>query len=125
MEKEEIMNKFRRILMFLFVSASAVMLCSGCASNLFPGGPSIAGVLYTDVEDPAQHLAVAMDKAATSTKTGTSSAAGYLGLIATGDASVDAAMKDGGITKVHHVDHKTQLVLWGLWVKSSTIVYGE
>lgn len=45
-------------------------------------------------------------------------------LFSSGDASIDAAMKNGGITKVHHVDYKTTTVLF-LYTKQTTIVYGE
>ena len=33
-------------------------------------------------------------------------------------------MKNGNITKVHHVDYKTTTVLF-LYTKQTTIVYGE
>ncbi len=41
-----------------------------------------------------------------------------------GDASISAAMAEGGITKIHHVDSKVFQVL-GLYAKYETIVYGE
>ncbi len=41
-----------------------------------------------------------------------------------GDASISAAMADGNITKIHHVDCKVFQVL-GLYAKYTTIVYGE
>ena len=45
-------------------------------------------------------------------------------IFGTGDASVRAAMRDGEITKVHHVDHKSTNVL-GLYMSNETIVWGE
>jgi hypothetical protein len=111
--------------LLLFVGMAAVVLSSGCASNLFPGGPSVAGVLYTGVTDPAQALSVAVDASASGRKQGSASASAILGLVATGDASVEAAMRNGGITKVHHVDHKVELVLGGIWARATTIVRGE
>ncbi len=98
---------------------------SGCATALFPGGPTPAGGLITSVRAPAQLLAVALDPTAKPTKKGTASAGAFLGLIASGDASVDAAMKNGDITRVHHVDHEVNTFLLGLWVSDTTIVYGE
>ena len=97
---------------------------TGCASNLYTGGPSVAGWLYTGVKDPAQNLAVAVEPV-TATKVGESSATAVFGLIAGGDASIDTAMKNGGITKVHHVDHQVQLFMGGLWAKTTTIVQGQ
>jgi len=112
-------------LVLLFLGVSAMFGLSGCAANLYPGGPSVAGFIYTDVKDPAQHLSVAVDMTARGTKVGTSNANAFLGLFAFGDASLDAAMKAGGITKVHHVDHQVQLALGGLWASTTTIVHGE
>lgn len=116
-------NAARSVL--LIGSLVALFSLSGCAANLYSGGPSVAGMLYTGVRDPAQHLAVALDATASGRKVGKSSAQAILGLVAFGDAGVDAAMKAGGITKVHHVDHEVQLAVGGLWEKQTTIVYGE
>jgi len=118
----------RRVLRSLVVHSSAVgavVSLSGCAANLFPGGPSVAGVIYTGVTDPAQYLAVALDPTVGGRKSGTASSQAFLGLFAFGNSGVDAAMKNGGIAKVHHVDHGVQLVLGGLWARATTIVYGE
>ncbi|MSR47023.1 MAG: hypothetical protein EXS13_08155 [Planctomycetes bacterium] len=101
-----------------------VSFLTGCTSNTFPGGPSVAGLLFTQVTDPAQNLAVATD-AATGALVGESSSIGMLGLIATGDSGLDAAMKAGKITKVHHVDHQTSSFFGFLYVKQTTIVHGE
>lgn len=103
----------------------AAAALSGCAANLFPGGPSVAGMVYTDVTDPAQHLAVALDGGASGSKMGTSSSSAFLGIVALGDSSLHAAMKAGRISRVHHVDHQVQLVLGGIWAKTTTIVYGD
>ncbi|NIR62256.1 MAG: hypothetical protein GWN00_00465, partial [Aliifodinibius sp.] len=57
-------------------------------------------------------------------KTGVSEATSILGIVATGDASIDAAMKNGGITKIHHVDFHSTSVL-GIYAKFKVIVYGD
>jgi hypothetical protein len=44
--------------------------------------------------------------------------------IATGDSSIRTAMKNGGITRIHHVDAKV-LSFLGLYTKYTTVVYGE
>lgn len=107
------------------MAAGICVLFSGCVSNMFPGGPTPAGAIVTSVRSPAQALAVATDASAMGRKCGTSSASAVLGLFAFGDASVDAAMKEAGIRKVHHVDHEVNSFLMGLWLNSKTIVYGE
>lgn len=107
------------------VTAGALCLLTGCVSNLYPGGPSPHGFLQTNVTVPAQNLAVALDATAQPTKVGVSTAQAVLGLMASGDASVNAAMKAAGITRVHHVDHSVNSLLGGAWFEAKTIVYGE
>lgn len=47
-----------------------------------------------------------------------------LGLVATGDASIEAAAKAGGITKIHHVDFENFSIL-GIYATFTTVVYGD
>jgi hypothetical protein len=44
--------------------------------------------------------------------------------VAFGDAGIKAAMKDGGITRIHHVDQKLISVL-GIYFQKTIEVYGE
>jgi len=113
-----------------FTAVMIVVFCivfvSGCAIK---GPMPPAGALFTNVSAPdsASTLALRtgnMDKVGTSKK-GQSSAVGILGLFAVGDAGIQAAMTNGGITKIHHVDYSTTLVLGGLVHNLTTIVYGE
>ncbi len=57
------------------------------------------------------------------TKTGEASTQGVL-FVCTGDDSIGAAMKQGGITKVHSIDYKMSNIL-GIVSSSTTIVRGE
>jgi hypothetical protein len=41
-----------------------------------------------------------------------------------GDASIEAAAKNAGITRIHHVDYQTQSVL-GVMADFTVIVYGN
>lgn len=109
----------------LGAATAAVLTLTGCASGIYPGGPTPAGVLLTNVTVPAQNLAVATDKDSNSKKTGEASAKAILGLVAFGDSSVSAAMQAGDIRKVHHIDHRVNLVLFGLYAETTTIVTGE
>lgn len=93
----------------------SVMMLSGCAGL----GSPVPGSLFAEVTTP-----VTADGAVSSPKVGRSSAQSILGLVAQGDASIQAAMKDGGIQKVHHVDYQVENLL-GVIATYTTIVYGE
>lgn len=101
--------------------ALAVTTFAGCAHPIYP-----AGVIYSDVKTPSPQTQVEAqgpDKAGP--KEGRACAAGVLGLVAWGDASVDKAKKSGGITDVHTVDWEVNAVLAGAWLKTCTIVTGS
>lgn len=106
----------KRSLSLLLVVLLAVTLLYGCAGVR---SPVTNGFIVTAVQGP-----VGITQADTYSKTGTSSCNSILGLVSLGNASIEAAMKDGGITKIHHVDHKSFSLL-GLYAKFTTIVYGE
>jgi TRL (tRNA-associated locus)-like protein len=115
------------VLIVMGVMGGIILLLSGCGSttNLYPGGPTVSGLIYTDTTSPSQNLTVAVDKDAKAIKKGESSNKAFLGMFAFGNGGVDAAMKDGNITRVHHVDHSVHHFLFYLFVKDKTIVYGE
>ncbi|MDY6824647.1 MAG: TRL-like family protein [Thermodesulfobacteriota bacterium] len=113
-------------LMVVFLVLFSFVIVSGCAIK---GPMPPAGVLLTKVKAPESASTLAlrtgnMDKVGTS-KRGAASATAVLGLFSTGDASIQAAMENGRITKVHHVDYDKTLVLGGLFHQLTTIVYGE
>lgn len=99
----------------LAASALAAVL-SGCAVANAP----VNGLLYSHVTGPVGVTGSA-DKP---DKVGRSYARSILGLYATGDASIEMAAKNGGITKIHHVDHETQII-FGVIADYTTIVYGN
>ncbi len=47
-----------------------------------------------------------------------------LGIVATGDGSIQAAMANGGISRIHHIDYKNFSVL-GVYHKMTVMVYGD
>ena len=57
-------------------------------------------------------------------KTGTAESISYLGLVAVGDASIQTAAKNGGITKIKFVDYEVWNIL-GIYGEYKTIVYGD
>jgi hypothetical protein len=107
----------KRILGHLLITLLAVMLFAGCAANPF------FGLAYTKVQAPTIAFTSRID-ASSFTKAGEASCTNYLGLVSTGDASLDTAMKNGGITKVHHADCRYQVIL-GVYSKFTIVVYGE
>lgn len=105
------MNKLK-LLGLVIVSS---MLLSSCAVVSTP----LTGFVYTDLKTP---LAVTDNEG--SSKVGKAEATSILGIVATGDASIDAAAKSAGITKIHHVDVQATSVL-GIFAKYEIFVYGE
>ena len=105
------MGKRRRSVIIMVLCAS---LLGGCVMGV---GPVIAP-LTINAKGP-----VSAGPAANNPKVGRADAWGLL-FFATGDASISAAMQNGGITRVHHVDYETLNILW-LYAKYTTIVHGE
>ncbi len=100
----------------LSLAAIAAALVSGCASSV----PK--GVFLTDVTLP---IAVTSNsRKAEAPKVGKSQCKDFFGLIANGDASINAAMRDGNIKTVYYVDWKANNVLGVVGTYECT-VYGE
>ena len=57
-------------------------------------------------------------------KKGEASSFSVLGLYASGDCSIAAAARNGGLKKIGHVDYEYFNVI-GIWQKATVIVYGE
>jgi hypothetical protein len=91
------------------------LLFSGCAS------PYPVGTLYTNLKLP---VSVTSNQAGKGEKVGTAECQSILALVATGDASVQTAMNNAGITKIHHVDWEVENIL-GIIGKYKVTVYGE
>lgn len=71
-------------------------------------------------------LAVTSNPLTKDMKVGRAKHSTVLGLINSGDGGINAAAKNGGITKISAVDVKTTNILGGVICTSSeTIVYGE
>jgi hypothetical protein len=98
----------------LVLALCAATLVTGCTVGQAP----VTALLTLDMKGP-----VAVGPAAGSAKVGRAEAWGIL-VYATGDASISAAMRNGGITRIHHVDHETINIL-GVYARYITIVYGE
>lgn len=100
----------------LAIAVLVTFVClQGCAGVITPA----VGTIYSDVKGPLTATSLSGAK-----KVGTSSCTSILGIVAQGDASIEAAMKNGGITKIHHVDTHTYSIL-GVYAKLTVHVYGE
>ena len=86
---------------------------------------AVLGLLIAGLSSCSLTLPVTATSNAVGSKVGMSSATGYLGvLFFNADASIQAAAKNGGITKISTVDIKQNNVL-NLIVTYQTIVTGE
>lgn len=83
---------------------------------------SLSGCLYTNIRTPLD-----TDVASTTlgSKTGTAHNESVLWLVAWGDASTATAAKNGGLKTINHMDTELYVVLFGLYTKTTTIVYGD
>ena len=97
----------------------ALILIAGFMSSCAFVSAPLMGGLYTDVKAP---LAVTSNTG--STKVGTAKAVSILGIVATGDASIEAAARSAGISKIHHVDYQATSII-GVYATFTVMVYGE
>jgi len=98
--------------------------CAGVSGGAFSGGSPVGGWVYTRATVPSARLHAPLDEDAQPVKTGYASAVNVLGVVGIGDAGLGSAMRNGNITKVHHVDHQITSVL-GVFSKWTVVVHGE
>ena len=102
----------------LLILAAFAACASGCVMT---GGKStVASGIEMDVMYPDTAF---IDNSVKPEKVGTATASGIICFVK-GDASLKAAMDNGGIKKIHHVDYKSFNV-FGIVGEQTTIVYGE
>ena len=104
----------KKIIGMVMCLGIVMVLGAGCASTVPQGS------CYSDVKLP---LTVTSNTAVENLKVGTATCTSWFGVYVTGDVSIDAAMKNGKITKVHHVDWRVKNIIG--WAKYTVIVYGE
>ena len=97
--------------------ATLALAASGC---IFVRPCNAVSAITLDVSSPSTGF---IDNSVSPVKVGTATASGII-CFTEGDASLKAAMDNGGITKVHHVDYKVKNIL-GIVGSTTTIVYGE
>ena len=97
----------------LFVTAA---LLGGCATAQSP----VTGMMYANVSAPLT-ATVAGEKPQ---RVGRASVRSILGIIATGDASIATAARNGGIREITYVDYESQN-FFGVLAEFTVVVYGN
>lgn len=100
----------------LAVAMLFALALSGCAMTVGP----VTGVMYTNAKYP--WTATGSPKEAT--RVGRATVRSFFGAIATGDASIQTAAQNGGITEIHHVDYEAQNI-FGVVADFTVVVYGN
>ncbi len=83
---------------------------------------TLTGCLYTHITVP---LSTELNKTALGNKQGESSIYSAIWLFAWGDGGAAAAAKNGGITIMTHMDRKLYSIMFGIYTRTTTIVYGD
>lgn len=89
---------------------------AGCASVSSP----VPGLMYSNMKLPM----AATGSAKEPTRVGRATVRSFFGVVATGDASIQTAAQNGGITEIHHVDYEAQSV-FGVVSDFTVVVYGN
>jgi hypothetical protein len=94
-----------------------LVMASGCMP--IGAGAVPMGILYTDATGP-----LSATGSGVGSKKGEACASGILGLISTGDASVAAAARSGGISRISTVSYQYTTIL-GIYTKTCAVVTGD
>ncbi|MCI6312548.1 TRL-like family protein [uncultured Helicobacter sp.] len=95
-----------------FSIASILLIFSGCATT------APVGAIFTDVTLPLNATSVNGV-----TKKGEATCTSILGLVATGDCSIETAAQNGNIQTIRSVENKVYSML-GIYSTYTTIVWG-
>jgi hypothetical protein len=109
--RKEMVRKIIAIFVLLLVS-----ICLGCA---MPMRTPVMGGIYMGVQ-----AGESVAGTAGATKTGEACAMSILGMVAIGDASIEAAAKNGGIEQISYVDQDMTGIL-GVYGQHCTVVHGN
>jgi hypothetical protein len=80
------------------------------------------GCVYTHITMP---LSIELNKTDLGHKQGEASMYSLLWLVAWGDAGAAAAAKNGGVAVLTHMDREFEGILFGIYTRTTTIVYGD
>lgn len=106
----------KKNIVILIWTVFVFLLLSGCATS------EPVGLFYTDTTVPITATSAKIKKIRQ--KIGSAGCNSYLGLVATGDASISTAAKRANIKKINYVEWKANNFL-GLIGTYKVLVYGE
>lgn len=84
--------------------------------------PLFSGCLYTHIQTP---LDLDLNRTHLGDKVGKAQWQSVLWAVAWGDAGTQAAARQGGLTVINHADSETLVILFGIYARQTTILYGE
>ena len=104
----------------MLIAALAVVVLAGCAMPYPRGG------IISNMTLPAMTTGNKALTKTTGLKIGKSECVSWFSMVATGDASIEAACKKAKITKIYYVDWKVNSEIpIGIKTVYTTVVYGE
>lgn len=83
---------------------------------------ALPGCFFANIREP---LDTDLQQTKLGAKSGKAANHQVLGLFAWGDASTQAAAANGGITTLNHADSEWFSVLWFVYGRQTTVVYGD
>ena len=104
----------------LMIGAAIAGLGLAMTGCVIPGPCNMVSPLTLNVGSPDTRF---VDNNVKPEKVGEATATGII-FFTEGDSSIAAAMKNGGIKKIHHVDYRTRNI-FGISASQTTCVYGE
>lgn len=133
-------SRARVPLVVLALAATSALGCAGASGPQSHPPMARADVLATDpgafrtiarTQSPISSLVTVTESGVDATgattgasKVGRATARNILGLVAFGDATVQEAAREAGITTIHHVDAESTRI-WFFYSQYTTVVYGE
>src|SRR5262245_20969123 len=84
--------------------------------------PLFTGCLFVNVKTP---LDTDLNRTQLGTEVGTSESYELLWVAAWGDSGTQAAAVQGGLSEINHADQETFIILFGLYARYRTVLYGN
>ena len=107
----------KKLVMLLVIACLGLGLVGCYCTPVMPP----MGIIYSEYKAP---LDPDMEETRLGDKVGTAEVTTFLGLIATGDCSIQAAATDGGIQTINYADYEYFNVL-GVYQRFVVMVYGQ
>ena len=133
-------GRVRSLAPVVLAAAACTLGCAGAGGPQSHPPMARADVLATDpgafrtiarTQSPISSLVTVTESGVDATgveggwsKVGRATARNILGLVAFGDATVQEAAREAGITTIHHVDAESTRI-WFFYSQYTTVVYGE